>query len=149
MIRVGIVGCGGRGSGAIEQNLRADANCKLVAVGDAFRDRADRMLTSLRNNAQLRDKVDVPAERIFIGLDAYTHVIENCDLVILATPPGFRPLHLQAAVRARKNIFTEKPVCVDGPGARMNLESYEAAQRDRLNIVAGNAAPLSDRVSRI
>jgi predicted dehydrogenase len=137
LIRVGIVGCGGRGSGAIEQNLRADANCKLVAVGDTFRDRADGMLNGLRNNPNTRAKVDVPAERIFIGLDAYTHVIENCDLVILSTPPGFRPTHLQAAVRARKNIFTEKPVCVDGPGARMNMESYEAANRDRLNIVAG------------
>ena len=137
LIRVGIVGCGGRGRGAIEQNLRADANCKLVAVGDTFRDRADGVLNGLRNNPQTRDKVDVPAERIFIGLDAYTHVIANCDLIILATPPGFRPTHLQAAVRARKNIFTEKPVCVDGPGARMNMESYAAATRDRLNIVAG------------
>ena len=137
VIRVGLVGCGGRGSGAIEQNLRADPNCKLVAVGDAFRDRAEGVLNNLRNNRQLAAKVDVPAERVFIGLDAYQPVIENCDLVILATPPGFRATHLQAAVRARKNIFTEKPVCVDGPGARMCLEAYEAANRDNLNIVAG------------
>jgi predicted dehydrogenase len=137
VIKVGLVGCGGRGSGAIEQNLRADNNCKLVAVGDTFRDRAEGTLRSLTNNQAVAQKVDVPAERIFIGLDAYQRVIEQVDLVILATPPGFRATHLQAAVRARKNIFTEKPVCVDGPGARMCLEAYEQANRNHLTIVAG------------
>ena len=137
LIKVGLIGCGGRGSGAVEQNLRADSNNKLVAVGDAFRDRAEGVLAGLRRNSAVRDKVDVPAERVFVGLDAYTRVIENCDLVILATPPGFRAQQIAAAVRARKHIFTEKPVCVDGPAARLCLEMYTQANRDRLAIVAG------------
>jgi len=138
-IKVGLVGCGGRGSGAIEQNLRGDSNCKLVAVGDAFRDRAEGLINNLRNHREeaIRGKVDVPAERIFVGLDSYQRVIEQADLVILATPPGFRSQMIQAAVRARKNIFTEKPVCVDGPTARQCFEAYEEANRNRLCIVAG------------
>jgi predicted dehydrogenase len=125
IIRVGLVGCGGRGSGAIEQCIRGGRNVKVVALGDAFRDRADGVRNSLRNLAQstesLRNSVDIPDGRVFVGLDAYERVIENVDLVCLATPPGFRPLHIRAAVAARKHIFTEKPVCVDGPGARMCL----------------------------
>lgn len=139
LIRVGLVGCGGRGSGAIEQNLRADNNCKLVAVGDAFRDRADGVLNNLRNHREeaMRAKVDVPAERIFIGLDAFQRVIDACDLVILATPPGFRAQHIDAAVRARKHLFTEKPVAVDGPGVRLVLAAHEAANTNNLCVVAG------------
>ncbi len=76
-------------------------------------------------------------DHVFVGLDAYQRVIENVDLVILATPPGFRPLHIQAAVAARKNIFTEKPVAVDGPGVRMVLAAHEEAERNHLSIVSG------------
>lgn len=139
IIKVGLIGCGGRGSGAVEQNLRADPNCKLVAVGDAFRDRADRLVNSLRNHREqpLRAKVDVPDERIFIGLDAYRNVIEQSDLVILATPPGFRPMHIDAVVRARKHLFTEKPVAVDGPGVRTVLAAHELANTNNLCVVAG------------
>ncbi|MBX9679267.1 MAG: Gfo/Idh/MocA family oxidoreductase [Gemmataceae bacterium] len=136
-IKIGLVGCGGRGSGAAEQCLRAGANLKLVAVGDAFRDRADGAVNGLRNNPATRDKVDVTAERTFIGLDAYRQVIAASDLVILATPPGFRPTHIHAAVEAGKHIFTEKPVAVDGPGIRKCLEAYAAANEKKLNIVAG------------
>jgi len=139
LVRVGVVGCGGRGSGAVEQNLRADSNCKLVAVGDAFRDRAEGLVTRLRNHrdADIRGKTDVAAERIFVGLDAYQRVIENCDLVILATPPGFRPMHIEAAVRARKHLFTEKPVAVDAPGVRTVLTAFETANTNNLCVVAG------------
>ncbi len=137
VIRVGLIGCGGRGSGAVVQNLKADPNVRLVAMGDAFQDRLTGCLNRVRNNNQVRDKVDVPAERQFVGLDAYQHVIDNCDLVILATPPGFRPLHIQAAVNARKHLFTEKPVAVDGPGIRSVLESYRLANQHGLSIVAG------------
>ena len=91
----------------------------------------------LRGVREIGDKVDVPDERIFTGLDAYQHVIQNSDLVILATPPGFRPIHIRAAVAARKNIFTEKPVGVDGTGIRQVLEAYEEANRHGLKIVAG------------
>jgi predicted dehydrogenase len=137
VIRVGLIGCGGRGSGAIDQCLRGDANARLVAVADTFRDRADSCLTRLRNNAALRPRVDVPAERIFIGLEGYQHVIQNCDLVLLATPPGFRPTHIHAAVAARKHLFTEKPVAVDGPGIRTVLAAFQEANRHNLTVVAG------------
>jgi predicted dehydrogenase len=143
VVRVGLVGCGGRGSGAVAQCLRAGGltsptvNARLVALGDAFRDRAAGLRDSLRNDQDLRDKVDVPDERIFVGLDAYQQVIQNSDLVLLATPPGFRPEHIRAAVAARKHIFTEKPVAVDGPGVRTVLQAYEDANRHRLSAVAG------------
>jgi predicted dehydrogenase len=136
-IRVGLIGCGGRGSGAIEQCLRADDNVRLVAVSDTFRDRANSCLTRLRNTEAVRAKVDVPNERIFIGLEGYQQVIQNADLILLATPPGFRPQHIRAAVTARKHIFTEKPIAVDGPGVRMVLAAHEEANRHNLTVVAG------------
>lgn len=137
IIRVGLIGCGGRGSGAVEQCLRADAGARLTAVGDTFRPKCTTLLTRLRNNAAVRDKLDIPDERVFSGLDAYQQVIANCDLVLLATPPGFRPTHLRAAIAARKHIFTEKPVAVDGPGIRACIAAAEEANRHSLTIVAG------------
>jgi len=136
VIRVGLVGCGGRGRGAAAQCVRGGQNVKLWAVGDAFQDRIDQTLGSLRQ-AGVMDRVDVPDDRKFVGLDAYRHVIANCDLVILATPPGFRPMHLQAAILANKHVFTEKPVAVDAPGVRQCLALYEEANRRNLCIVAG------------
>ncbi|HZZ77648.1 MAG TPA: Gfo/Idh/MocA family oxidoreductase [Gemmataceae bacterium] len=136
-IRVGLVGCGNRGTAAIEQCLRADSNVRLVAVADAFRDRAESCLTRLRGNAAVRDKVDVGAECTFIGLEGYQQVIRNSDLVLLATPPGFRPLHIRAAIAARKHLFAEAPVAVDAPGVRAVLAAYDDAQRQGLTVVAG------------
>jgi predicted dehydrogenase len=133
-IRVGLIGCGGRGTGAAEQCIRAAKGMKLVAMGDAFKDRLEGCLGQLKG---LGDAIDVPPERRFVGLDAYEQVIKACDLVVLATPPGFRPLHIQAAVAAGKHIFTEKPVAVDGPGIRKVLEAYEEAKKKNLGIVAG------------
>jgi len=135
VIKVGLIGCGGRGSGAVEQSLKSDPNMKLVAVGDAFEDRAKGLVNNLQKGA-LAQKVDVK-DRVFIGLDAYEKVIKECDLVLLATPPGFRPTHIAAAVAAGKNIFTEKPVGVDGPGIRKVLDAYEEAKKKKLKIVAG------------
>ena len=142
-LRVGMVGCGGRGTGAAEQCLRAgsltnpNVNVRLVAMGDAFRDRAESCRTLLRGVREIAAKVDVADDHIYTGLDAYQHVIQNSDLVILATPPGFRPIHIRAAVAARKNIFTEKPVGVDGTGIRQVLQAYEEANRHGLKVVAG------------
>jgi predicted dehydrogenase len=136
-IRVGLIGCGGRGSGAIEQCLRADSNCQLVAVADTFMDRAKSCLLNLKSNPAFRGKVDVPTERIFIGLEAYRSVIDQADLVLLATPPGFRPTHIRAVVAARKHLFTEKPVAVDGPGIRAVLAAHAEADRHNLTVVAG------------
>ncbi len=137
LIRVGLVGCGGRGSGAAEQCLRADDNVRLVAVADTFRDRADSCLTRLRGERSgVRAKVDANVA-VHIGLEAYQQVIQACDLVLLATPPGFRPLHIRAAITARKHLFTEKPVAVDAPGIRAVLAAHAEANRHNLTVVAG------------
>jgi predicted dehydrogenase len=137
LIKVGLIGCGGRGTGAAEQCVRGGANVKLFAMGDAFRDRLNGARNHLRNIAAIRDRIDVADERCFIGLDAYRQVIGCCDLVVLATPPGFRPIHIQAAVNANKHVFTEKPIAVDAPGVRMVLAAFEEANRRRLSCVAG------------
>jgi predicted dehydrogenase len=136
-IRVGLIGCGGRGTGAARQCLLGGANVKLVAMGDAFQNRLNGCLQTLNGTASLAGKINVPANRRFVGLNAYQNVIANCDLVILASPPGFRPQHITAAVAARKHIFTEKPVAVDAPGIRACLEAFELANQRRLSIVAG------------
>ena len=135
MIKVGVIGCGGRGTGAASDVLRAARGVKIVAMGDAFTDHLD---ASLKELSQFGDKVDVPPERRFVGFGAFEKVLaSDINYVILATPPGFRPWHLKAAVEAGKNIFAEKPVAVDGPGVRSVLETYEVAKTKGLAIGAG------------
>ena len=137
-LKVGLIGCGGRGTGAAAQALRADRNVKLWALGDTFRDRLDGSLASLRRSADLANKIDVPAARQFTGFDAYRQVIgSGVDVVLLCTPPHFRPAQLRAAVMAGKHVFAEKPVAVDGPGVRSVLASAAEARRRRLSIVSG------------
>jgi predicted dehydrogenase len=139
-IKVGVIGCGGRGSGAAENICEAAGttyNIKIHALGDAFEERANNCLESLKNNAKCKDKLSVDRDRTFVGLDAYKKVTDCCDLVILATPPGFRPQHLEYAVKAGKNIFTEKPVAVDGTGIRKVLAAGEEARGKNLAVVAG------------
>lgn len=136
MIDVGLIGCGGRGTGAADNVLTAAPGVKVVAMADVFKDRLDQSLSVL--NAKFGDKVDVPADRQFVGLGAFQRLLDSdVNYVILATPPGFRPWHLKASVAAGKHIFTEKPVGVDGPGIRMVLEAYEEAKTKGLSIVAG------------
>ena len=136
LIRVGLIGCGGRGSGAADQTLSVpDSNVKLVAIADAFQDKVDAAAKNLK--AKHGDKVDLPPERCFSGLDGFKGVFEHCDLVILATPPGFRPLHFDAAIQAGKHVFMEKPVCVDAVGARRVLEAAKAADQKGLKVVVG------------
>jgi predicted dehydrogenase len=138
IIRVGLVGCGGRGTGAARQCVRGGQNVKLWAVGDAFQDRINSCLTELRlPRHDIADRIEVPDSRKFVGLNAYRDVIANSDLVILATPPGFRPMHIRAVIEANKNLFTEKPVAVDGPGVRTVLAMHEEANRRGLCVVAG------------
>lgn len=135
-LKVGLVGCGGRGTGAASQALNADKNVILTAMGDAFSDKLDRSLTSLQRGAPDRVKVD-PDNR-FVGLDAYQKVLNSgVDLVILATPPGFRPQHFKAAVDAGKNVFCEKPMATDIPGIRSVMESVAEAKKKDLAVVAG------------
>jgi predicted dehydrogenase len=161
-IRVGVIGCGGRGSGACENVLSSARGVKVAAAGDVFAEkifgpkgngnggqrrgrRAEGLRPALTEFIQggkakeLGNTVDLPDDRCFVGLDAYEKVI-NCpqvNYVMLATPPGFRPLHIQATVAAGKNLFTEKPVGVDGTGIRKVLAAYEDALKKGLKIVAG------------
>ena len=135
-IRVGLIGCGGRGTGAGENVAQAAPGVKIIALGDVFKDKIDSCVDSLKKT--VADKLDVPEERQFVGLDAYQKVLAaDVNYIILATPPGFRPLHLKAAVAAGKNIFTEKPLAVDGPGIRTCFEVYEESKKKGLAIGTG------------
>jgi myo-inositol 2-dehydrogenase / D-chiro-inositol 1-dehydrogenase len=135
-LKVGLIGCGGRGSGAANQALRADKNVTLTAMGDVFEDQLQNSLKSLQ--AQLPEKVKVDPDHRFVGLDAFQKVIDSgVDVVLLATPPGFRPTHLKAAVEAGKHVFCEKPMATDSPGLRSVIESAKRAKEKNLSLVAG------------
>jgi predicted dehydrogenase len=136
-LKVGLVGCGGRGTGAAAQALTADSQVKLVAVGDVFAPQIENALGSLKANKRIADQVAVAADHKFVGLEAYRKVIDHCDVVLLASPPGFRPYHLRAAVEAGKHIFTEKPMATDAPGVRSVIESVRIAKEKKLAMVAG------------
>ncbi|HEV2351473.1 MAG TPA: Gfo/Idh/MocA family oxidoreductase [Terriglobia bacterium] len=134
-IRVGLIGCGERGTGASQNVLESSPGVKLVAMGDVFKDHIEK---SLKNLEKFADKIDVPEDRQFVGFDAYEKVLaSDVNYVILATPPGFRPLHLKTAVAAGKNTFAEKPVGVDGPAIRSVLETYQDALSKGLAIGVG------------
>jgi predicted dehydrogenase len=137
-IKIGLVGCGGRGTGAIRDAMSTSHNVKLVAVGDAFEDRLSGSLHNIQNEGNFGAKIDVPKERQFVGFDAYKKVLEaGVDLVILATPPGFRPIHFAAAVEAGKHVFMEKPVAVDAPGVRAVLEAAKKAKEKNVGVGVG------------
>ncbi len=143
VIRVGLIGCGGRGTGAARDCLRAGGNeVVLVAMGDLFPDRLESAKSNLAKvaseNEQVARQFKVTPEMSFSGFDAYQKVLAtDIDLVILATPPGFRPLHLAAAIAAGKHVFMEKPVAVDAAGVRSVIASAAAAKAKSLAIVAG------------
>jgi len=138
LIRVGLIGCGGRGTGAASQALHSKGNVKLVAMADAFKDRLDSSLQSLQKDAEIKDRIDVPAERCFVGFDGYKDVINaGVDLVILATPPGFRPIHFKQAIDSNKHVFMEKPIAVDAPGVRSVVASNEEAKKRGLAVGVG------------
>ena len=135
-LKIGLVGCGGRGTGAAVQALTADPNTKLVALADTFRDHLDSSLVNLKKSP-VADRVDVDEDHKFTGFDAYKGVIETCDVVLLAATPAFRPAHICAAVEAGKHVFCEKPIAVDGPGVRSVLETTKLAKDKNVNIVSG------------
>lgn len=137
-LRIGLVGCGGRGTGAATQALKADSNVRLVAMADAFRDRLDTSLNRLRDNRDIAERIDVQDTRKFAGFDAYQRLIDSgVDVVLLCTPPGFRPLHMQAAVAANKHLFVEKPIAVDAPGVKRVEQICAEARRKNLSVVSG------------
>lgn len=135
-IKVGLVGCGGRGTGAAAQALKADDFAELTAVADIDQSRVDASLDQLRK--VVGPKVKVEKQNVFLGLDGYRKLLgTDIDVVLLATPPGFRPVHVRAAVEAGKHLFVEKPVATDAPGVRDVLASAKMAQEKNLSLVAG------------
>lgn len=153
-LRVGLIGCGSRGSGAASQALAADPRVKLTAMADVFEDRLKLSLKSLHEIEGLSAKIDVPPDRQFVGFDAYRQVLASgVDVVLLATPPHFRPIHLQAAVETGKHVFAEKPCAVDTPGVHSVLKSCEEARKKGLSVVSGLClryhAPYVEGIRRI
>ncbi len=145
-IKIGLIGCGGRGTGAATQALSTAQNVKLVAMADAFRDRLDSCYDYITDQTyadssgeqqSMSGRVMVDEAHKFVGFDAYKKVLPLVDVVILTTPPGFRPVHFEAAVNAGKHIFTEKPMAVDAPGVRKVLAAAEKAKKQKLNVVVG------------
>lgn len=135
-LKVGLIGCGSRGTGAAEEALNADSNVVLSAMADAFSDRLEESYATLKG--KLKEKVQVSGDHKFVGLDAYQKLIDSdVDVVLLATPPAFRPAHLAAAVKAGKHIFSEKPFAVDAPGLCRVMESAKQAKEKRLSLVSG------------
>jgi len=133
-ISVGVIGCGGRGTGAAENCLQSSPNVRVVAMGDLFRER----LEASRRQLSKHEGYKVDDANAFVGFDAYQKVLETgVDLVLLATPPGFRPMHFKAAVEAGKHIFFEKPVAVDPTGVRTVLEYGRIAREKKLAVVTG------------
>lgn len=135
VIKVGLIGCGGRGSGAAANAIRGDKNSRIVAMGDAF---AEPIQVAKKSLAEYGDRIQVDDDHSFVGFDAYKRVIESdVDVILLATPPHFRPAQLRAAIEAGKHVFCEKPVAVDGPGVRHVLETTQLARSKNLSIVSG------------
>lgn len=151
-IKFGLVGCGGRGTGAADQIMNTKGNVKLVSVGDAFQEKADGAISRLLQTHG--DKVAVTAEQTFAGMDAYKRVIDSdCDLVVLATPPGFRPQMFEYAVAKGKHVFMEKPVATDAPGVRRVLAAVEESKKKNLMVGVGlqrrHEPPYVETIKRI
>lgn len=134
-IKVGLVGAGGRGSGAAAQALTADSGAKLVALADLFPDRAAGAAGNIKK--QKPNQVDLPPDRVYSGFDAYKKVIDQVDVVLLTTPPGYRPVHLEYAVERGVHVFAEKPVASDAAGLRRCLAAARKGKEKGLNIVSG------------
>ncbi len=139
-LRIGVIGCGGRGTGAAVQALMADPNVILVAMGDVFADRLESSLKGISDEMgdQAAARVQVPPERRFVGFDAHEQVIgSGVDVVLITGYPAFRPAHLKAAIAAGKHVFAEKPLAVDAPGIRSVLESAKLAKEKSLALLVG------------
>jgi predicted dehydrogenase len=144
VIKVALIGCGGRGTGAAVQALRSKQNVKLVAMADAFKDRIDSAYKAITGDlseagisGDITKMIDVPEERKFVGFDGYKQAIALADVVILTTPPGFRPIHFEEAVNQNKHIFMEKPVATDPEGIKKVLAAAAVAKSKKLNVVVG------------
>ncbi|MBM3992206.1 MAG: Gfo/Idh/MocA family oxidoreductase [Planctomycetes bacterium] len=137
VLRVGLVGCGGRGTGAAAQALSADPQVELVAMGDAFADHVETALKSLRANPEFAARVKVDDDHKFTGFDNYKRVIDAVDVVLFATSPHFRPMQVEYAAQSGKHMFVEKPIATDSPGVRRVMAACEVARQKKLNVVSG------------
>jgi predicted dehydrogenase len=156
LLKVGVIGCGGRGTGAAIQALAADPFAALWSMGDLYPERLipsmNHVTDAVREHAEdpeaaVKQQIRVEADRMFSGFDSFQRVIDSgVDVVLLTTPPGFRPAHLRAAVAAGKHVFCEKPVAVDGPGVRSVLESARLAQEKNLSLMSGFCWRYQDQV---
>ena len=135
-LKIGLVGCGGRGTGAAEQALTADRGCILVAMGDVFGDQIESSHATLKSS-DVTDRVAVPPENRFVGFDAFQKVIDQVDLVLLTTPPAFRPEQFAYAVEMGKHAFIEKPVAVDAPGLRKFMAAAKLSKEKGLSATNG------------
>jgi predicted dehydrogenase len=135
-IKVAVIGCGGRGTGAAVQALKASKQVKLVAMAEAFKDNLEKSLMNIKKEVP-GGNIDVPKAHQFVGFDAYKKAIDLADVVILTTPPGFRPMHFKYAISNDKHVFMEKPVATDAPGIRSVLETAKMARKKKLNVVVG------------
>jgi len=136
-LKLSLIGCGGRGSGAAVQAITADENVELVAMADAFRDKIDNSLKGIQEHFDGVKKISVKEKNKFIGFNAYKKAIDMADVVILTTPPGFRPYHFEYAVNNNKHVFMEKPLATDPVGIRKVLEMAKIAKQKKLNVVVG------------
>ncbi len=137
VLKIALIGCGKRGAGAAAQALMTSKNVKLVALADVFRDQLDETYFHLTKIPKIKDQVDVPEAAKFVGFDAYQKAIDLADVVLLATPAPFRPDHFEAAVKASKHVFMEKPLASDAPGIRKILATGELAAKKKLSVVVG------------
>lgn len=136
VLKLALVGCGGRGTGAVSQALQAREDVRIVALADLFLEKAQRAAANLKG--QHPDRVDVPGEMMFDGFDAYQKAIGcGADIIMLGTPPAFRPPHYAAAIKAGKHVFMEKPCCVDAPGYRQLMETNQLADEKGLKVAVG------------
>ena len=136
VLKVGLIGCGGRGTGAARDAVVSAEGVEITAMGDLFENRLDASMQNLRD--EIGDAFKVDAEHAFVGFDAYEHVIaSDVDMIILATPPGFRPIHFKGAIEAGKHVFMEKPVSVDVAGAIEIIKAGDKATENGLSVVAG------------
>ena len=141
MLKAGLVGCGRRGTAAASDSLTGNENVRLVAMGDVFQDQIEtslKQLNDVKTNPGIQDKVKVDPEHRFVGFDAYKKVIaSDIDIVMLCTPPAYRPMHFEAAIEARKHVFAEKPIATDPVGARRFIATVRKAEQLKLTVMSG------------
>ena len=143
-IKIALIGCGGRGTGATFNALESGQNVKLVAMADTFKDNLDETYTTIKE--KYGDRIDVPESRRYVGFEGYKEAIKDADVVLLTTPPGFRPIHFAEAVKQGKHVFMEKAVAADIPGIRSVLETSKEAVAKKAKCGCRIATPVSDQL---